>query len=116
MLHEFDEQAKLNPKSEIILISHHKLVNFTSYVNNPRIQALIGYAVSKGYLPFKTAYEKDKSKVFTLSYSERPVIDSNFKVFSVDKFCADEYQAKFRMDGKALAVPMCPKDQSEKML
>lgn len=116
VLHEFDEQVKLNPKSEIILISHRKLVKFTSYVNNPRIQALIGYAVTKGLLPFKSAYESDSSKVFTLTYTERPVIDTNFKVFAVDEFCADQYQAKFRMDGKAIAVPMCPKGDSEKML
>lgn len=78
ILHEFDEQIRRNPGSEIILVSRHKLVKTTSHVNSPKIQALIGYAITKGYLKFQSAFEKDRTKVFHLSYKDRPMIDTNF--------------------------------------
>jgi hypothetical protein len=105
-----------NVGSDFILISKHKLVKHTSHVNNPRIQALIGYAVTKGYMKFKSAYELDQTRVFHLSYKDRPMIDTNFKVFSVDKYCADDYQAQIKMSGKAYAIPLCPKGNTEKTL
>lgn len=88
----------------------------TGHINDPKVQALIGFAVTKKYLRFKSAFEKDPTKVFNLSFKDRPMIDTNFKVFSVDKYCAEDYQAKVRMDGKAIAVPLCPKGHSEQML
>jgi len=116
VLHEFNEQIRRNPGSEIILVTHHKLVNYTSHVNNPKIQALVGYAITKGYLKFKSAFEKDPTKVFHLSYKDRPMVDNNFKVFSVDKYCSEDYQAKIKMSGKAYAIPLCPKGKSEQVL
>lgn len=113
ILSEFDEQIRRNPGSEIIVISRHKLVKTTSHVNNPKIQAMIGFAITKGYLKFQSAYEKDRTKVFHLSYKDRPMIDTNFQVFTVDKYCSEDYQAKVRMDGKAYAIPLCPKGNSE---
>lgn len=44
------------------------------------------------------------------------MIDTNFKVFSVDKYCADDFQADIKMNGKAFAIPMCPKGRNESML
>lgn len=52
VLHEFDEQERRNPGSDFILVSHHKLVRHTGHINNPRLQALIGYAMTKKYLRF----------------------------------------------------------------
>ena len=112
-MHEFDEQKRRNPGSDFILISKHKLVKNTGHINNPKIQALVGFAITKGYLKFKSAYEKDQTKTFHLSYKDRPMVDTNFKVFSVDKYCSDDYQAKLRMNGKAYAIPLCPKGKTE---
>lgn len=111
--HEFDEQIRRNPGSDFIVVAKHKIFRHTGHINSPRIQALIGYAMTKKYLKFKSAFEKDMSKVFHLSFKDRPMIDTNFKVFSVDKYCSDDYQADIRMNGKAYAIPLCPKDRSD---
>ena len=34
----------------------------------------------------------------------------------MDKYCVEDYQAKVRMDGKAYAIPLCPKGNSEQTL
>jgi len=94
VMHEFDEQQRRNPGSEFILVCKHKLIKHSGHINSPKIQALIGYAVTKGYIKFKSAFEKDKTKAFHLSFEDRPMIDTNFKVFSVDKYCTEDYQAK----------------------
>lgn len=116
VFHEFDEQVRRNEGADILLVSHKKVVKHTGHINSAKMQALVGYAITKGYLKFKSAYENDPSKTFNLSFKDRPMIDTNFKVFSVDKYCAEDYQAKVRMNGKAYAIPLCPRGNTEQTL
>lgn len=56
---QFDEIVKKDNSTRMIVVANKKLIRASTSLNSRKIQALIGYAVSKNYLKFKSAYEKD---------------------------------------------------------
>lgn len=91
---QFDEIVKKDNSTRMIVVANKKLVRASTSLNSRKIQALIGYAVSKNYLKFKSAYEKDPNQTFSLSLKDRPMLSTNFQVIAMDLHCVKDIQAK----------------------
>lgn len=87
---QFDEIVHKDNTTQVIVVSHNKLVRSSGSVNTRKVQALVGYAVSHGYLRFKSSYEREKGTVFSLSLRDRPMINTGFEVIAVDLHCAKD--------------------------